>query len=151
MNVQPQVDTRALAAPPPRQYLSFRVAEQEYAIDILRVQEIRGHTAITTLPQTQPWVRGAMNLRGVIVPVLDVKERFGQGPTDYHRFSAIVVVSAGQRMVGLLVDAVSDVVELAANQVEPPPDVSQGSGFVSGLGRLADRLLILLDLERVIS
>jgi purine-binding chemotaxis protein CheW len=136
-----------------RQFLSFRVGAEEYAIDILAVQEIRGHTAITALPQTPPWVRGAMNLRGVIVPVFDMQQRFGGGPVEYTRFSVIIVVSVGGRQVGLLVDAVNDVVDLAPGAIEPPPDVgaSGSPSFVQGLGRHGERLLILLDLHHVMA
>ncbi len=134
-----------------RQFLSFRVGGEEYAIDILSVQEIRGHTAITTLPQTAPWVRGAMNLRGVIVPVFDLQQRFGAGPVDYNRFSVIIVVSLGGRQVGLLVEGVNDVIDLPPEVIEPPPDMGAASGpsFVQGLGRHGERLLILLDLQQV--
>jgi purine-binding chemotaxis protein CheW len=136
-----------------RQFLSFRVGAEEYAIDILAVQEIRGHTAITALPQTAAWVRGAMNLRGVIVPVFDMQQRFGGGPVEYSRFSVIIVVSIGGRQVGLLVDAVNDVVDLAPGAIEPPPDVGAAgsSSFVQGLGRHGERLLILLDLQQVMA
>lgn len=148
------------APPPPvevadekSQYLAFRLGEQEYAIDILQVQEIRGFTPITPLPQTPAYVRGAMNLRGTIVPVLDVNHRFSLGPTQYHKFSVIIVVAVGDRSVGLLVDAVSDVIDLAADQVGPAPDIGTtvGGAFVRGIGRLSDRLLILLDLEQIIA
>lgn len=135
-----------------RQFLSFRVGTEEYAIDILTVQEIRGHTAITPLPQTPPWVRGAMNLRGVIVPVFDLQQRFGGGLVDYNRFSVIIVVAVGGRQVGMLVDAVNDVIDLAPGHIEPPPDVgTQGASFVQGLGRHGERLLILLDLQQVMA
>jgi purine-binding chemotaxis protein CheW len=134
-----------------QQYLAFRIGEQEYAIDILKVQEIRGHTAITVLPQTPSYVRGAMNLRGIIVPVYDVRERFGLGSSDYHRFSVIIVVAVGERQVGLLVDAVSDVIDLSEDQLEPPPDVGQGEGFVQALGRVEERILIVLQLDRVVA
>lgn len=136
-----------------RQFLSFRVGGEEYAIDILAVQEIRGHTAITALPQTPPWVRGAMNLRGLIVPVFDMQQRFGGGAVEYNRFSVIIVVAVGGRNVGLLVDAVNDVIDLAPGSIEPPPDVgaAAGASFVQGLGRHQDRLLILLDLKQVMA
>jgi purine-binding chemotaxis protein CheW len=143
--------TAAVVVAAPRQYLAFRIGEQEYAIDILKVQEIRGHTPITVLPQTPSHVRGAMNLRGTIVPVYDVRERFGLGTSEYHRFSVIIVVSIADRQVGLLVDAVSDVLDLTDDQLEPPPDLGQGEGFVHALGRIADRILIILALERVIA
>ncbi len=152
MNPSTSTATSALAAAvPPRQFLAFRLGEQEYAIDILKVQEIRGHTAITSLPQTPSHVRGAMNLRGTIVPVYDLRDRFGQGPSEYHRFSVIIVVQEGERQVGLLVDAVSDVLDLTEDQLEPPPDLGTGDGFVQSLGRIGERILILLALDRVIS
>jgi len=136
---------------PRQQYLSFRVGEQEYAIDILMVQEIRGQTPITVLPQTPSHVRGAMNLRGTIVPVYDVRERFGLGTSEYTRFSVIIVVAVGPRQVGLLVDAVSDVIDLGADQLEPPPDLGVSEGYVQALGRVAERILIVLALDRVIA
>jgi purine-binding chemotaxis protein CheW len=139
------------AAVAKQQYLAFRIGEQEYAIDILKVQEIRGHTAITPLPQTPSYVRGAMNLRGTIVPIYDVRDRFGLGTSDYHRFSVIIVAAVGVRQVGLLVDAVSDVLDLTEDQLEPPPDVGMQDGFVQALGRVEDRILIVLQLERVIA
>lgn len=136
---------------PRQQYLSFRVGEQEYAIDILMVQEIRGQTPITVLPQTPSHVRGAMNLRGTIVPVYDVRERFGLGTSEYTRFSVIIVVAVGPRQVGLLVDAVSDVIDLTPDQLEPPPDLGVAEGYVQALGRVAERILIVLALDRVIA
>jgi purine-binding chemotaxis protein CheW len=94
-----------------------------------------------------------MNLRGVIVPVFDMQQRFGGAPVDYNRFSVIIVVSVSGRQLGLLVDAVNDVVDLSPESIEPPPDVGSPAGatFVQGLGRHGDRLLILLDLQQVMS
>jgi purine-binding chemotaxis protein CheW len=134
-----------------RQYLAFTLGGQEYGVDILRIQEIRGQTPITPLPQTPPWVKGAMNLRGSIVPVFDLRTRFGLPTAEYHRFSVIIVVSVGPRLIGLLVDAVSDVVDLGPDEIEPAPNVGGGDTLVEGLGRRKDRLLILLDLERVVA
>jgi purine-binding chemotaxis protein CheW len=141
----------AAAVEKPSQFLAFRVGEQEYAIDILDVHEIRGHTPITALPQTPPFVRGAMNLRGTIVPVYDVRDRFGMGASEYHRFSVIIIVMTQGRQVGLMVDAVSDVIELRSEQIKPPPDLGVADGFVQSLGRIDDRLLIILDLPRVVA
>ncbi len=135
----------------PNQYLAFRVGEQEYAIDILDVHEIRGHTPITVLPQTPGFVRGAMNLRGTIVPVYDVRDRFGLGSSEYHRFSVIIIVVAKGRQIGLLVDAVSDVVDLKPDQIKPPPEMGVTDGFVQALGRIEERLLIILDLPRIVA
>jgi purine-binding chemotaxis protein CheW len=93
-----------------------------------------------------------MNLRGVIVPVFDVQQRFGAGATEYNRFSVIIVVAVGGRNVGMLVEAVNDVIDLPPGAIEPPPEVGTGgASFVSGLGRHGERLLILLDLQQVMA
>lgn len=148
----PHLQQKTVAKGPAKaaQFLAFRMGEQEYAIDILTVHELRGFMPITTLPRTPSWVRGAINLRGAIVPVFDVRERFGLGPSDYHRFSVIIIVMLGERQVGLMVDAVSDVVDLSADQLEAPPDLGDTEGFVKALGRIDQRILIVLDLARVI-
>lgn len=127
-----------------RQVLSFLVGAQEYAVDILKVQEIRGQSAITGMPRTAPWVRGAMNLRGNIVPVIDVRsEAASLRPV-------IVVVSVGTRLVGLQVDAVCDVIELSAESIEAPPDVKREADVIEALARHQDRLLVLINLAQVI-
>lgn len=137
------------AAPAGRQVLSFLVGEQEFAVDILRVQEIRGQSAITGMPRTAPWVRGAMNLRGNIVPVIDVKGRLGVPATSGGR-PVIVVVSVGERLVGLQVDAVCDVIELPADAIEPPPEVKREADVIEALARHGERLLVLVNLEQLI-
>jgi purine-binding chemotaxis protein CheW len=144
VNLTPKINAKAA------QFLTFRLGEQEYAIDILKVHEIRGYMPITVLPRTPSYVRGAMNLRGVIVPVYDMRERFGLGASEYHRFSVIIIVTLGERQVGLMVDAVSDVIDLREDQLEQPPDLGPSEGFVQALGRVAERILIVLNLERVI-
>lgn len=132
-----------------RQVLSFLVGEQEYAVDILKVQEIRGQSAITGMPRTAPWVRGAMNLRGNIVPVIDVRSRLGITEAPSLR-PVIVVVSVGTRLVGLQVDAVCDVIELSAESIEAPPDVKRDADVIEALARHQDRLLVLINLAQVI-
>jgi purine-binding chemotaxis protein CheW len=133
-----------------RQVLSFRVGAGEYAIDILQVHEIRGQSAVTAMPRTAAWVRGAMNLRGNIVPIIDVKTRFGLAPEPAGGRPVIVVVALGERLVGLLVDAVCDVIELPLNAIEPAPEVQRDADFVEALVRHADRLLILLNVQKLI-
>ena len=133
-----------------RQMLSFRVGTEEYAIDILQVHEIRGQSAVTVMPRTAAWVRGAMNLRGNIVPIIDVKTRFGLPPDTSGGRPVIVVVAVGERLVGLLVDAVCDVIELPLSAIEPAPEVQRDADFVEALGRHADRLLILLNVQKLI-
>lgn len=133
-----------------RQMLSFRVGAEEYAIDILQVHEIRGQSVVTVMPRTASWVRGAMNLRGNIVPIIDVKARFGLAPDEAQGRPVIVVVAVGERLVGLLVDAVCDVVDLPLSAIEPAPEVKRDADFVEALGRHAERLLILLNVQKLI-
>jgi len=135
-----------------RQMLSFRVGTEEYAIDILQVHEIRGQSAVTVMPRTAAWVRGAMNLRGNIVPIVDVRTRFGLPPDTAVGRPVIVVVAVGERLMGLLVDAVCDVIELPLSAIEPAPEVQHDADadFVEALGRHADRLIILLNVQKLI-
>ncbi|MFZ5444023.1 MAG: chemotaxis protein CheW [Myxococcota bacterium] len=132
-----------------RQVLSFLVGEQEFAVDILKVQEIRGKSSITGMPRTAAWVRGAMNLRGNIVPVIDVRARLGVTDGAATR-PVIVVVSVGPRLVGLQVDAVCDVIELPAEAIEPPPEIKRDDDVIEALARHGERLLVLVNLEELI-
>lgn len=134
------------------QYLTFRLGDEEYGVEILAVQEIKGGAAITPIPGTPPHVRGVMNLRGTILPVVDLRARLGGGAGGAGPFPVIVVVRIGERMVGLLVDAVSDVVELAAADIQPAPALGPQAGarIVSGIGQAGERLVVLLDAGEVL-
>lgn len=145
----PAPGSAASATATHRQVLSFTVGTEEYGIDILKVQEIRGQSAVTNMPRTAPWVRGAMNLRGSIVPVIDVRARFGLKADPATR-PVIVVVGIGQRLVGLLVDAVCDVIELPLNTIEAAPNVEGDADFVESLAHHGERLLILLDVAKLV-
>jgi purine-binding chemotaxis protein CheW len=134
------------------QYLTFLLGKEEYAAEILKVQEIRGLTPITTIPNAPPFIRGVMNLRGTVIPVIDLRLRFGVGRAEYDRYSVIVVVRVGDRVTGLLVDSVTDVLDVAKDQIEPPPDlgVAVDLSCLTGVAKTGDRLVILLDIERVL-
>lgn len=134
------------------QYLTFHLGEEEYGIEILRVQEIRGYTAATPIPNSPSWVRGIMNLRGTIVPVVDLRAKLGLEPTAYGRFTVIIVVNVGTRVIGLIVDSVSDVLSFSPQDVQPAPDLGGGSEgrFARGIARVQESLVVLLDLERVL-
>jgi purine-binding chemotaxis protein CheW len=135
-----------------QQYLSFRVADEDYAVPILQVQEIIGLTKTTVIPNTPPHVLGVVNLRGNVVPVLDLSQKFGMGPTQRSRTTVNIVVNVAQRTLGLVVDAVSDVVDLAAGSVQPPPafDCTVDVSFLEGVAHADDRMLLILDLDRMI-
>ena len=135
-----------------RQYLTFTLGSEEYALDILAVQEIKGGAAITPVPGTAPWVRGVMNLRGVIVPVLDLRTKLAIGGDAPAADPVIVVVTVKRRPVGLAVDSVCDVVGLAAAAVQSTPDLigHVDARLVSGLAVEGERMIVLLDVERLV-
>ena len=132
--------------PSTAQYLSFRVDTEEYGVDLLSVQEIRAFSAITPLPGSPPHVKGVINLRGAVVPIIGLRERFGLSGVSYDRYTVIVVLNVEDRVVGVVVDAVCDVLTLEEGDVSPPPTIDAGGqGFLKGLGRVKERLVTLLD------
>jgi purine-binding chemotaxis protein CheW len=138
------------------QYLSFFLGGQEYATDILRVQEIKGWDTVTRVPYSPNYILGVINLRGAIVPVLDPRVRFGLESAPFNSATVVIVVRVagvrGERIVGLVVDAVSDVYSFAAEHIQAPPDAvgSVDQMFVLGLAKLEDKLVIILDIERLV-
>jgi purine-binding chemotaxis protein CheW len=142
---------QAMARPDGRQFLTFRISEEEYGLDILRVQEIRSYEAPTRVANAPAFVKGVVNLRGVIVPILDLRIRLGQA-SEYNAFTVVIVLNVAGRVVGIVVDSVSDVLELGADEIKPRPDVpgAMDARFITGLGKIGDRMLILLDIEAMI-
>lgn len=136
-----------------RQYLTFVLGAETYGVDILAVQEIKGAAAITPIPNTPPFVRGVMNLRGAILPVVDLRSKFGMPPASEDVFTVIVVMTVGTRTIGVLVDAVSDVLGIPAAAVQPPPDFGANDAIrcVSGVAMAGDRMVLVLDIERVLA
>ena len=134
-----------------REYLTFRLDQEEYGIDILKVQEIRGYEPPTRIANAPAFIKGVVNLRGTIVPIVDMRLKFGCSKAEYNSFTVVIVLNLRQRIVGIVVDSVSDVMELAADNVKAAPDVESviDSEAVLGLGSLGDRMLILLDIERL--
>jgi len=134
------------------QYLTFALGDEEYGVAILNVQEIKGYAPVTPIPNTPPWVRGVMNLRGTIVPVIDLRLRLGMPAADYGPFTVIVVLAVGGKVVGAIVDAVSDVLSIPDGQVQQPPDlgVAIDVRFVGGIAQAGDKLVILLDAETLL-
>ncbi len=136
-----------------REYLTFRLDREEYGIDILKVQEIRGYEPPTRIANAPHFIKGVVNLRGTIVPIVDMRLRFNCEQAQYYTFTVVIVLNLRQRIVGIVVDSVSDVMELAPENMRPAPDVDSviGSESVIGLGSLGDRMLILLDIEKLMS
>lgn len=135
-----------------RQYLTFTLGGEEYGVEILKVQEIKGYAPVTPIPNTPPYVRGVMNLRGAIIPVVDLRAKLGMGETAPGQFTVIIVVRVGPKTVGLVVDAVSDVLDIPADAIQATPDFGPqvDARFISGMARTGDRLVVLLDLDRIL-
>ncbi len=134
------------------EFLSFRIGESEYSVEIMAVREIRGWTRTTSLPHAPRFVRGVINLRGTVLPVVDLAMRLGLEETEPEERNVIIVVDVGTRVMGLRVDAVSDILSFTKDQLQPPPDVatSAKAPFVKALTILDDRMVRLLDLEVVL-
>lgn len=135
------------------QYLTFTLGEEHYGIDILRIQEIKGYTAITHIPNTPEFIKGVLNLRGTIVPIVDLRTKFGMERVDYTRFTVIVVVVVRGRVIGIVVDAVSDVLNIAKKELQPPPEFGArvDVSFLNGIGKCGEKLVALLDIDRLLS
>ena len=134
------------------QYLTFGLGQEEYGIEILKVQEIKGYSAITPIPNTPAHVRGVMNLRGTVVPVVDLRSKFAMETVEYTKFTVIIVVTIGSKIVGLVVDAVSDVLNIPASDIRPAPDFGSRADtrFITGMANSGDKLAVLLDVDRLL-
>lgn len=135
------------------QYLTFTLGEEEYGVEILKVQEIKGYSAVTPIPNTPPYIRGVMNLRGTIIPVMDLRAKFGLAATAYNQFTVIIVVLVGTKVVGVIVDAVSDVLNIPSTDIQAAPDFGAQveTRFISGMAKAGEKLIVLVDIEKVIS
>jgi len=136
-----------------REYLTFRLGDEEYGVDILKVQEIRGYDAVTKIPDAPEFVKGVINLRGTIMPVVDMRLRFHLGEAVYDAYTVMIILQLEHRKVGMVVDSVSDVLRLSDEQTLPPPEFggSMDTRYISGLGSVDERLLILVDIERLMA
>ena len=132
--------------------LTFKLGAEHYAIDILKVQEIRGYEAVTRIANAPSSVKGVINLRGNIVPIIDMRIRFNLPLADYDSFTVVIIVNVGARVVGMVVDGVSDVVSLTPEQIQPGPTMAAiDQSCITGLGTLQDRMLILLDVQALLA
>ncbi len=136
-----------------KQFISFKVGDEGYAIDIMAVREIKGWTETTPLPNQPDYILGVMNLRGVIVPVYDLRCRFGMGLTEVSRSHAIIIVAAQDRMAGLLVDAVSDILTIDSAQICPVPEAECGrsADFLSGIVPVNETMVVILALDELLA
>ena len=135
------------------QYLTFTLGKEEYAVDILKVQEIRGYDAVIRVPDAPEYIKGVINLRGTIVPVIDLRLKLRLENARYDAFTVMIVLNVEDRVVGIVVDSVSDVIPLSQEQIRPKPEFGAAvdTRFISGIGTVDDRMLILLDIERMMA
>ncbi len=143
----------ANAATTLREFLAFKLGSEEYGIDILRVQEIRSYEEPTRIANAPPFIKGVVNLRGVIVPIVDMRLKFNLARVNYDAFTVVIVLNIGSRVVGMVVDAVSDVITLTPEQLRPVPEFNSAiqSDHLLAIGSVAERMLILVDIEKLMT
>ncbi len=148
-----QETTDEVATSPSQECLTFTLGAEEYGIDILKVQEIRGYEceAVTRIANSPEFIKGVINLRGIIVPVVDMRIKFNLGDSEYDQFTVVIILNVNHRIVGMVVDSVSDVITLTPEQIRPAPelDTTMGAQLLTGLGTIDDRMLILIDIEKL--
>jgi len=136
-----------------RELLTFTLGNEEYGIDILKVQEIRGYDAVTTIANAPEFIKGVINLRGIIVPIVDMRIKFKLSKADYSETTVVIILNVANRVVGMVVDGVSDVITLKPEQVKPAPEfgASLDTRYLEGLGTVDERMLILVDIEKLMN
>jgi purine-binding chemotaxis protein CheW len=134
-----------------RQFLTFTIGSEEYGVDIMTVREIKGWQETTRLPNTPDFMRGVMNLRGLIIPIFDLRMRFCQGATDATLKHVVIILAVGERNIGILVDAVSDILDAPHDQIKPPPqaEAHANAAYISGLISLEERMVVVLDVDHL--
>lgn len=135
------------------QVVSFKIGNEEFGVDILKVREINRLVQITRLPNTPNFIEGVMNLRGKIIPVINLRKRLGLGEKNYDKDIRIIVVELNDKIIGFIVDSVSEVLRFSKSIIEPPPELISGidTEYITGIAKLEDKLLILLDLEKILT
>jgi len=157
-NQKPQMDEAELdRGDGGRHYLSFLLDDEEYAIDILRVQELRGWVPVTRVPDMPDYLKGVLNLRGAIIPVIDLRQRFGLPEVNYGPTTVVIVINVDsdktERVMGIIVDAVAETYTLMEDQIQPAPQIGGGidSEFITGLIALDDKMIILMDIDELMN
>jgi len=140
-------------APQALEFLSFTLGHEEYGIDIQKVQELRGYDTVTRIANAPAHIKGVVNLRGIIVPIIDMRIKFNLGEPSYDQFTVVIILNMDKRVMGLVVDSVSDVITLTPDQVRPPPEMGAllDTAYLIGLGTVAQRMLILVDINKLMS
>lgn len=135
------------------EFLTFTLGKEEYGIDILKVQEIRGYDSVTTIANSPKFIKGVINLRGIIVPIVDMRIKFNLGNVEYNQFTVVIILNIGKRVVGMVVDGVSDVITLTGTQIKPAPEFGStfDTEYLTGLGTIDERMLILVDIEKLMT
>ena len=135
------------------EYLTFVLGREEYGIDILKVQEIRGYETPTTIANAPPFLKGVINLRGVIVPIIDMRIKFNLGEPTYDQFTVVIILNIAKRVVGTVVDGVSDVIQLSSDNLRPAPEFASmlDTRYIIGLGTVDERMIIVVDIEKLMT
>jgi purine-binding chemotaxis protein CheW len=135
----------------PLEFLTFRLGNEEYGIDIQKVNELRGYDKVTRIANTPDFIKGVVNLRGSVVQIVDMRIRFNLGVPVYNEFTVVIILNVSGRVIGMVVDSVSDVITLTRDQVKPPPiiETALDADFMMGIGAVDQRMLILLDIEKL--
>jgi purine-binding chemotaxis protein CheW len=148
-----QMATNTSYASDANQFLTFALGQEEYGVEILKIQEIKGFSAITPLPNAPTYLKGVLNLRGTIVPIVDLRKKFSLPEVEFSKFTVIVVVQVRGQIMGFIVDAVSDVLNVAGDAIQPTPDLhgQVDTAFITGLAKAGEKLVILLDIDKVLT
>jgi purine-binding chemotaxis protein CheW len=135
------------------EFLAFTLGHEEYGVDIQKVQELRGYDTVTRIANAPEHVKGVVNLRGIIVPIIDMRIKFNLGTPTYDQFTVVIILNIAHRVMGMVVDSVSDVITLTAEQVKPAPEMGSvlDTGYLIGLGTIDERMLILVDIDKLMS
>jgi len=135
------------------EFLAFTLGQEEYGIDIQKVQELRGYDTVTRIANAPEHIKGVVNLRGIIVPIIDMRIKFNLGTPTYDQFTVVIILNIASRVMGMVVDSVSDVITLSPEQVKPAPEMGSvlDTDYLIGLGTLDERMLILIDIDRLMS
>ncbi|MBT9568160.1 MAG: chemotaxis protein CheW [Thiobacillus sp.] len=135
------------------EFLAFTLGNEEYGLDILRVQEIRGYEPVTRIANAPAFIKGVVNLRGTIIPVVDMRIKFSLGEPTYDQFTVVIILNIAGRIVGMVVDSVSDVTTLSPEQIKPAPEIGTvfDTEYLIGLGTIGERMLILVDIDKLMS
>nr|MDP2190613.1 chemotaxis protein CheW [Rhodoferax sp.] len=137
----------------PLEFLAFTLGQEEYGIDIQKVQELRGYDTVTRIANAPEHIKGVVNLRGIIVPIIDMRIKFNLGTPTYDQFTVVIILNMASRVMGMVVDSVSDVITLSPEQIKPAPEMGAvlDTDYLIGLGTLDERMLILVDIDKLMS